>query len=848
MIRHSHLRVFRRIALIPLPFASRALRYYADISEIKQESEANESDHSPSTTGVIETSNSEVVLYYDQIYPLGLSHSVLKQYLAHFFMRGISDSQLRQRVLAAAQPLPPDSDITELVPTRRDGGAFVKFRMHPSCSEADFIDQIRENTKRSADKIQKNIFRHLMSFVWNPIPTVYPVKGRPWIEDLRRFPSRRLKVISEGSPLTEEEIYLLFRRYGFITDIIPGKEYATVIFSQKRSAVCAKNCVTGIVLNKGATTLHLQFIPDKRANFVIDFIINHQKVSVPLILALLATGAVLIFDPIRQWFVETKITHRYLLDRYKNLSVVKAIIGAYTTVNNWLTRGYYYIDEQLTHGDDDKEFSGRPDSSSFSIWEERFEMAKQLKLWILENVNTFIIVKGPKGAGKSDFVMHHTLEQDEQLSKNILVLNCDRLSKCRLESKLIKEAADQLGYFPVFTWTNSISQFADLALQGLTGLKTGLSELVETQIKNMFSLTSQAIRSVSLENYEKYVSAMRKKNKKLKTGEAPVEIIKEDAFLQLHPQAKPIIVIDKFASKSDSRNNEFLYQLIAEWASGLIQNNLAHVIFVTSDVGSVQQLNEALPNLVFKMISLADARSSSARQYVLSQVESKDSASIEQCLAPLGGRMLDLQAFVRRINSGESPGDAISEMVSQSAEQVTTFFLNNHLGEGGKSWDTAQIWYIIRQLAHYEEVEYKDLLASPLFPTQKEASQVLSSLEKHDLVVLKRDKGVLVSVCAGRPLYKAAFKDLVKDPRVYQLYEKDYLKALISIWTAKIATFEEELRGLPTAKIDLRDRVEYLVEKIELANEKIVKLERDMSSLSANQSTGSRRKGWWNII
>ena len=109
----------------------------------------------------------------------------------------------------------------------------------------------------------------------------------------------------------------------------------------------------------------------------------------------------------------------------------------------------------------------------------------------MENANTFIIVKGPQGSGKEEFVLEHSLGSDERLSKKVLVLECDQLGKARSDNNLINTTASQLGYFPVFTWTNTVSRFVDLGVQGLTGQKSGLSESKETQIKNMFLLATK---------------------------------------------------------------------------------------------------------------------------------------------------------------------------------------------------------------------------------------------------------------------------------------------------------------------------------------------------------------------
>ena len=161
------------------------------------------------------------------------------------------------------------------------------------------------------------------------------------------------------------------------------------------------------------------------------------------------------------------------------------------------------------------------------FWIERYEKSKQLQLWIMENANTFIIVKGPQGSGKEEFVLEHSLGSDERLSKKVLVLECDRLGKARSDNNLINTTASQLGYFPVFTWTNTVSRFVDLGVQGLTGQKSGLSESKETQIKNMFLLATQAIRKITTNEYNKYVKSVERRNKRLKDDEK-IEVLKKN--------------------------------------------------------------------------------------------------------------------------------------------------------------------------------------------------------------------------------------------------------------------------------------------------------------------------------
>ncbi|KAF6072871.1 RNA12 family protein [Candida albicans] len=763
------IRTLRSQLRLPKPvYISPPCRYYStDLEKLKKESDTTESDNSASATGVIDKTHNEVLLYYDHIYPF----TTLPWSTAY------DNEKLKQKVWDLSSPLATTAKITEFVPLRRDSGAFVKFKYPPEVPATQFIEEIRENVERNEqERVNSNILTKLYHQIWRNVPKVYSVKGTPWIEDLRRFPSPKLSVKFEGDPLTEEELYVLFRRYGLINEIEPGATEAFIYFHSTRAAISAKHCITGMVLNGGKTTLHIQFVAIKRSNFLVSLISNHTKIAIPVLIALLATFAVLIFDPIREWFIEYKILHnRKSFDQFKE--------------SRW--------------------FNQIQENESNMFWIERYEKSKQLQLWIMENANTFIIVKGPQGSGKEEFVLEHSLGSDERLSKKVLVLECDQLGKARSDNNLINTTASQLGYFPVFTWTNTVSRFVDLGVQGLTGQKSGLSESKETQIKNMFSLATQAIRKITTNEYNKYVKSVERRNKRLKDDEK-IEVLKEEQFLQQHPEAKPIIVLNKYSRRADVSSNDFIPPLVADWASGLVQNNTAHVIFLTADVGSLQLLNDALPNQVFKDISLSDASMSSSRQ------------------------MLDLQSFIRRIKSGESPQQAINEMISQAAELINTFFLNSHhkFGAGDSNWDPSQVWLIMKLLSECDTISYSELVKSPLFKVSKETLEILTTLEKYDLISLKRDKGVLDKISTGRPLFKAAFANIISDLRIWKLYETEYIGRLISLEAAKIQKLEEELEKIyKIGKVD--GRIDYVSQKIEASNKKILDLEKQAADVAS---------------
>lgn len=821
----------------------------SDVRKIKDESSVNDVENSAELTGVMDyEKQKEVLMFVDRIYPRWLA-KLSYSHLWGWFFKPLSltsdDESVKKNLVDLINNnlhrLPPGAECERFVALRRDGGAFIKFLVPPGSNPKSLVAAIEKNLLQG----QRADWRSNIKGFLLPAPKALLVKGTPWIEDLSRFPSSQLKVIFEGEALTEEELYSLFRRYGLIVDISPYSSstgFARVTFKSTDACIRAKNCITGMTLNGKKTTLHLQYIPMERVNHITSFISSHQRIAIPVILALLATLAVLIFEPIREHFIEAKIKKWLTL---KNNWLVRILYTPYKWVVSGISDGRHFLDDSLTTITGTKKGSIEVDEiDSDMIWTERSERANEVRFLLSENANTFIIIKGPKGSAEREFVMDHVLSSDH-LSNDILEIDCALLIKARSDNAFLKTAAGQLGYFPLFTWTNSVSQFVDLGLQGLTGQKSGLSESKETQYKNMLSLSQAAIRKVSLSGFDSYKCEFEhKQQKKLaengnsSDSEYKVLEMKEDDYLQQHPEVKPVVVINNFMRKTDSAH-DFVFKELADWAGQLIQNNLAHVIFITLDSGSSVHLTAALPNQVFKTISLDDASPKSARQYVDKQLKNKYGDSIDTCLEPLGGRMLDLQAFVRRVKSGEEPENALKEMVRQASEQLSTFFLNVGVADNDTPWDTAQLWKLIRLLAEKESIEVNELVKNPLFVLSHDTLSTLAVLEKNDIILLKRDKGIVKSISTGRPLFKAAFQDLVEDQKIFQIYEALMFNRLIALENAKILKMEDQFSKL-ASKSDsqyVKERLEYISGKLKASTQKVQEYEQTVKELTSGKGS-----------
>lgn len=213
-------------------------------------------------------------------------------------------------------PLPYPS----LTRSLKDGGAFLSFTYSPAHAPPPAApkyeardeallhieDKLKSELKRSNNILE----RALLS--WGTRPSVHVVRGKPWLEDLNRFPALRLKVTLSGGDLSEEALWGLLRPYGRIASMDKKAGEAMVLFSRMRSATSARNCAHGLVLPDG-TKLTINYAGQERAKQFWDWTTNHPRIVLPVLAFLLGGFTYAIFDPVRAFFIETKLSHTFEL-------------------------------------------------------------------------------------------------------------------------------------------------------------------------------------------------------------------------------------------------------------------------------------------------------------------------------------------------------------------------------------------------------------------------------------------------------------------------------------------------------------------------------------------------------
>ncbi|CAO1614763.1 unnamed protein product [Jaminaea pallidilutea] len=634
-------------------------------------------------------------LYFDSLYPIKLGFWDLR----HFFVR-TDHRSLQERLknsITEASQVPHDFKIIGAEERLKDGGAFLSFTYNPTHSPSspsatspleirdqclvDIESKLKEGLKRDDSLLQ----RALLS--WGTKASVHVVRGKPWLEDLNRFPSLRLKVNLSGGDLSEEALWALLRPYGRITYIEKKPGEALVLFSRMRSATSARNCAHGLTLPDG-TKLTINYSGGQKGKQVWDWLTNHPRLVLPAIAFLLGGFTYAVFDPIRAFFIETKLSHTFDLGNYR--------------VYAWLKRNT--VDLLIDSGD-------KEDEGGAVDWFERRAARESIQGWLREKPETFITIAGPRGSGK-----HKLLNASLPKNAKTLTIDCAEISRSvggastssspsaksseanaatgggKMDSALISALANETGYWPVFGWLNSLNSMIDLAAVGLIGSKAGFSRPVEEQLGQVLEVTTKALTSARNKDAVR-VESERKRRDKRDEGTAgtstrpPVtaptpgpsttagekfprnasteqtpnisgdEIPSEKGLSQEAAAAAatqsaavagngndatraqaPVVIIDNFQTKS--LRSPMLYSVLVSWASSLVSSGVAHVIFVSDNsVAMSKEVGRALPDAnPANNIVLADAERDRAREFVrsrLMQLRADGDAAIQKASTPM---------------------------------------------------------------------------------------------------------------------------------------------------------------------------------------------------------------------
>lgn len=215
----------------------------------------------------------------------------------------------------------------------------------------------------------------------------------------------------------------------------------------------------------------------------------------------------------------------------------------------------------------------------------------------------------------------------------------------------------------------------------------------------------------------------------------------------------------------------------------------------------------------------------------------KDIDDLDECIQVLGGRLTDLQFLARRIKAGLSPKRATAEIIEQSAWEILKLYLLTP--DKGRPFSPEQIWYLVKSLAANESLRYNEILLSNTFalsltPSAENGESALEALSAAELITIKTSNGRPQTVRAGKPVYQAAFKLLAKDKVLKSRLDLAILTELTKIETKSIDKYEAELSmlgSLPRQPREVGPRVQFLLSKLSVSQQKVESWEKEMGAL-----------------
>ncbi|KAF7292929.1 hypothetical protein MIND_01192000 [Mycena indigotica] len=721
--------------------------------------------------------------------------------------------------------------VVDMTPHNKEGGIFVTFEYRATDKEAAL--------KAIEKEIEAETFKHGGLPSWMPgfrRARAWLVKGEPWIEDMWRLPTQFLNIHFDGPDVDEERIYHLLRPYGPIVNIMQPetfpagtRRYMTAIFREGRDAVNARNALHGIRVesstSSASTTLHMLYTPrhiwgDRPS--VIDWLSKHPRISLPLFFFILGGISYAIFDPIRSIMIKAKMQDWFVIQEY----------GIY----RWLrekSRALRIIEPEPEHKTED-------------VWKEREEAKKATRAYIADWPTTVAFVHGPQGSGKSS-LMNAVLSENK---RTVLTIDCRELQDATSDVQVIDILARQVGYWPVFSFLNSINQIVDMVTVGIMGQKANISSSnsLPEQLRSMLLIVRSAIKSVGgshKRDAERHAQRAAQKEELAQANARRMERIQRGAWhdgrldcvagngvmaelgvgdeafddpddLEVvhrkevekrtpYPKGKaelqalyslPVVVIKHF--EGGSRREE-IFDVLAEWAASLAELQLAHVIVVSDNRENGKRLAKALPSKPLQTITLSDADAPSALAFVKRKLEDahislKYTHEQVTSVQKLGGRASDLDSLVYKVRNGATVPEAVEDIIARGVNELQKNAFADDAEEAKQlPWTREQAWTLFKLLSKQSEINYHEALLE--FPFKGDEAP-LRSLEHAEIIAIEFPTGRPSTIKPGRPVYTYVFQRLVNDPIFRATQDIAFNEKLILSQESTIKACEQELLAL----------------------------------------------------
>lgn len=166
------------------------------------------------------------------------------------------------------------------------------------------------------------------------------------------------------------------------------------------------------------------------------------------------------------------------------------------------------------------------------------------------------------------------------------------------------------------------------------------------------------------------------------------------------------------------------------------------------------------------------------------------------------------------------------------------FLLDSEEDESKKGisrpWSFEQAWTLIKALVNSRDgsLRYNDVLLNGFFKNQ--GRQAIDALEHAELISVSTVNGRPSAIKFGRPVYRAAFQQLLADDVMRSRLDITTLSRQIAAEGRIVQTCESELQVLGSAPGQPKwasGRTNYLWEKLTMAHKRILQFETEIGKL-----------------
>lgn len=134
----------------------------------------------------------------------------------------------------------------------------------------------------------------------------------------------------------------------------------------------------------------------------------------------------------------------------------------------------------------------------------------------------------------------------------------------------------------------------------------------------------------------------------------------------------------------------------------------------------------------------------------------------------------------------------------------------------------------MKALAQEGEIPFNQVVIHDLFRLDEEPIQ---NLEQAEMIQIVINNGRPYSIKPGRPVYQAAFQRLLEDKVLTAKMDLVSLKAIVKGEEVVIEKAEKEMEALGPLPKQPKGRMEYLLEKVAVAQAKVAEAEKKMAGL-----------------